>query len=74
MTDLFNPADHTVEEVNDYLATLDPEGYERERVLQAETEGKNRKGITEAAKPAVPKDGSDGYTRVVIDAYPVPQE
>lgn len=40
----YDPADHTVEEVNDYLANADDA--ERERVLQAERDDKDRVGIT----------------------------
>lgn len=40
---VYDPANFTVYEVNAYLAEASPE--ERERVLQAEREGKARKGI-----------------------------
>lgn len=40
-----DPADFTVEQVNAYLATLDPEGPEYARVVAAETGGKARVGI-----------------------------
>lgn len=39
----FDPAEHGVDEVNDHLAAADQD--ERERVLQAESEGKARRGI-----------------------------
>jgi hypothetical protein len=39
----FDPLAHTVEEVNDYLAGADRD--ERERVIQAECDGKSRRGI-----------------------------
>lgn len=39
----FDPADHTVAEVTEHLATADPA--EVERVTQAEATGQNRKGI-----------------------------
>lgn len=42
----FNPDDHTVGEVNDYLATVDPAGGEAARVLELERNGKNRSTIT----------------------------
>jgi hypothetical protein len=44
--DQYDPSYHTVVEVNTYLATADAE--ERERVLEAERNGKARKGILEA--------------------------
>lgn len=44
--DQYDPSYHTVVEVNAYLASADPE--ERERVLEAERNGKARKGILEA--------------------------
>ncbi|WML63674.1 hypothetical protein [Rhodococcus sp. AH-ZY2] len=40
---LYDPANNTVDDVNAYLVDASPE--ERERVLQAEREGKARKGI-----------------------------
>ncbi|MGX6513245.1 hypothetical protein [Rhodococcus sp. SJ-2] len=40
---LYDPSAHTVDEVNTYLATADPA--ERARVLEAERNGKARKGI-----------------------------
>lgn len=67
-----DPADFTVDEVAAYLATASDDEVARVRALEGQ--GKNRKGITEASKPRAPKDGSDGYTRVVVDAYPLPQE
>lgn len=39
----FQPADHTVDQVNEHLADAGAE--ERERIIQAETEGKARRGI-----------------------------
>jgi hypothetical protein len=42
----FDPAGHTVAEVNDYLDYAVPE--ERDRVLAAERDGKNRAGIVGA--------------------------
>lgn len=52
----YDPADHTVAEVNDYLADH-PE--QTGAVLQAESEGKGRTGITEGphATPQEPQDG-----------------
>lgn len=41
---LFDPADHTVTEVLDYLAIADET--EQARVLEAETDGKNRSSLT----------------------------
>lgn len=40
----FDPAEHTVEEVNDYLASADDA--EAERVLKAEKSGKDRSTVT----------------------------
>lgn len=46
MTDTqYDPTGYTVDEVNDYLANADEA--ERDRVLQAERDGKARKGIVE---------------------------
>lgn len=41
----FDPADHTVAQVNAYLASAGED--ERVRVLAAEAEGRNRRGIVE---------------------------
>lgn len=41
--EVFDPSEHTVDEVNDHLGHADDT--ERERVLQAESEGKARQGI-----------------------------
>lgn len=43
----FDPADHTVDEVNEYLSTVDPNGAEYARVIDAEKAGQGRKGILE---------------------------
>lgn len=43
---VFNPSEHTVEEVTTYLNGLAPEDPERNRVLAAEAAGKARKSIT----------------------------
>lgn len=43
----FDPSEATVDEVQDYLANADDT--ERQRVLDAETAGKGRKGILESA-------------------------
>lgn len=43
---VFNPADHTVEEVTAYLNGLNQDDPERERILAAEAAGKARKSIT----------------------------
>lgn len=43
-----DPGDFTVAEVTAYLATLDPEDAEYERIIQAETDGKGRTGILSA--------------------------
>lgn len=39
----YDPSEHTVDEVNEHLATADDA--ERERVLKAEAEGKNRSTV-----------------------------
>jgi len=44
-TGRFDPADHTVAQVNAYLASAGED--ERARVLAAEAEGRNRRGIVE---------------------------
>lgn len=48
----FDPADHTVAEVNEHLANSDPN--EVERVLGLEASGKNRSSIA-APKPTQPE-------------------
>lgn len=48
--ELFDPAAHNVDEVLDYLATAD--AVERERVLDAEADGKARTTILTAAEPS----------------------
>lgn len=65
---LYDPADYTVAEVQDYLAGADPQEFAR--VQAAEAAGKNRVGITGYA-PSVEdlKPSEDGYTRV-----PVPED
>lgn len=50
MTDAFTPEDHTVQGVNDYLATAAPD--EVQRVLDAELAGRGRVGILQG--PHVP--------------------
>lgn len=42
---LFNPGEHTVEEVTSYLNSLDQDDAERARVLAEEAAGKARKGL-----------------------------
>ena len=44
-TETYDPSDQTVDQVNEHLATLDPEGDEHARILQAERDGKARVGI-----------------------------
>lgn len=65
----YDPTEHTVAEVTDYLATADED--ERQRVQEAEAVGKDRLGIvnwTPTADQVEPDE--DGYTRVpVTDAY-----
>lgn len=68
----YDPAEHTVDEVNAHLETLAPA--EATQVLEAEAAGRNRKGITGEDKPQTPKDGTDGYTRVLVDGYPAAPE
>jgi len=53
----FDPEEHTVDDVNAYLAGVDDE--EKFRVLETERQGRNRKGITEgpfATAPATVED------------------
>lgn len=75
VTDLFNPADHTVAETQEHLASAD--GTEVQRVKDLEAAGSNRKGIMEwqpTASDVEPDE--DGYTRVPVpesEAY-VPGE
>ena len=52
---LFNPAEHKAEDVIAYLSSADAD--ERARVLAAEAEGKDRKGIREW-KPDTAADGA----------------
>lgn len=47
-----DPNDFTNDQVNDYLATLDPDGDERMRVLAAEENGQARVGILGKLDPA----------------------
>lgn len=46
VADAFDPGEHNVDEVLEYLADATPE--EQQRVLAAEAEGKNRKSLLEA--------------------------
>lgn len=56
MAEQFNPDEHTVAEVNDYLSTVDPDGDEYQRVLAAERDGQARKGVLgDDAEPGKPK-------------------
>lgn len=50
----YDPAEHTVDEVQEHLATLDPEGDEHARILQAERDGKARVGIVGSTEPEDP--------------------
>lgn len=69
MTDLYDPSEHTVDEVVAYLETAD--GDEVTRVQDAERAGKGRKGVLAfGAQPA----SDDGYTRRVVDGYPTPDD
>ena len=47
---LYDPADHTISEVEAYLEEADDE--EHARVIAAEAEGKQRKGVLDLAKTA----------------------
>jgi hypothetical protein len=62
---LYDPADYTVAEVQDYLNGVDAQEFAR--VQEAEANGKNRVGITGYA-PSVEdlKPSDDGYTRVPV--------
>lgn len=68
--ELYDPTDHSVAEVLDYLADKDPE--EIARVLEAEAAGKDRKGVAEGAPtPIVPDPNSGGGDGdVVVDGKP----
>lgn len=46
----FDPSEHTVEEVQAYLASLDGDDDEVQRVLAAEKARKNRKTVVEAVE------------------------
>lgn len=68
--DLFDPTDHSVAEVLDYLADKSP--LEIARVLEVEKAGKDRKGVAEAAPDPIvpdPNSGGDGGD-VVVDGKP----
>lgn len=53
----FDPAEYTVEAVNEYLDTADAD--ERVRVLQLEADGEDRKGIVHGPHRPLPGDGSN---------------
>lgn len=65
--DLFNPDDHTADDVKAYLATADADEFAR--VMEAEKAGKGRKGVLEFTQSIdnPPEPSDDGYTRVVVD-------
>lgn len=54
----YDPADHTVDEVLEHLGTLDPEGDEHARILQAERDGKARVGIVGSTEPTPEAPGA----------------
>lgn len=62
----FDPADHTADEVREYLATASPDEFAR--VKAAEAGGKDRKSVAEFTQSAdnPPEPSEDGYTRVVV--------
>lgn len=67
MSDEFNPADHTAQEVKDHLAAADPEEFAR--VIGAERDGKGRVSVlnfTQDMAEGTGTLGPDGYTRVVV--------
>lgn len=73
MAEQYDPTDHTVQEVQAHLDTVDADEFQR--IVDAEASGKNRQGIvTYAQDPSTAPEGEDGYTRVVVDGYPVPAE
>lgn len=41
----YDPSEHTVDEVNKHLATLDPDSFEYQSIIVAEENGDRRKGI-----------------------------
>jgi hypothetical protein len=62
----FNPTDHTVAEVNEHLATADAD--ERERVLAAEAEGKNRSTVTAPADDETTEAEPEGKGLTVVES------
>lgn len=53
MSDVFDPADHTVAEVNAHVEKADPD--EARRVLNLERAGKARQSVNYEAAPARPR-------------------
>lgn len=67
----YDPADHTVAEVQAHLDTVTAEEFAR--IVEAETFGKSRTGVlTYTPDPDKATPDEDGYTRVVVDGYPAP--
>lgn len=56
-TDLFDPSKHNADEVKEYLDGEDVTDEERDRVLAAEAEGKNRKTVLELASTTTEEEG-----------------
>lgn len=69
----FDPTQHTVAEVQEYLTSAAPDEFQR--VLEAEQAGKARQGVLEFSPPAEARAEAveadpDGYTRRPVgDAY-----
>lgn len=69
----YDPADHTVVEVQKYLTGADADEFQR--VVELEREGKGRTGVLEfvpepVAQAAAAEADEDGYVRVPVpDAY-----
>lgn len=67
MADQFNPTDHNVDEVVQYLKDTPDD---RDRVITAERAGKGRKGILEAEFGDETPSGNPGYPGQVGVAPP----
>jgi septal ring factor EnvC (AmiA/AmiB activator) len=72
-----NPADHSVEEINAYLARDDVDAAEKQRVVDAEAAGKNRSSVKyqpESPADQTPVDSqtvTDGTAADTESAFPV---
>ena len=68
MTEQFDPADHTVAEVQEHLASASPDEFAR--VQEAEKAGAGRKGVLEFTQTSTDalEPSEDGYTRRVVSS------